>query len=70
MNKTSKNTKGFTLSEVLIALGIVGIIATMTIPALMKSASDKETVTKVKNIYSTLSAATDKIIAEEGPISS
>ena len=69
MNKTSKNTKGFTLSEVLIALGIVGIIATMTIPALMKSASDKETVTKVNNIYSTLSAATNKIVNDEGPIS-
>ena len=69
MNKTSKNTKGFTLSEVLITLGIVGIIASMTIPALIKKTSDKETVTELNNIYSTLSAATNKIVNDEGPIS-
>ncbi len=32
-----KNLKGFTLAEVLITLGIIGVVAAMTIPALMNN---------------------------------
>ena len=31
------NLKGFTLAEVLITLGIIGVVAAMTIPALMNN---------------------------------
>lgn len=51
MNKN----KGFTLAEVLITLGIIGVVAAMTIPALVNKYQEKVTVTKVKKMFSTLS---------------
>lgn len=43
------NKKGFTLAELLIALGIIGAIAAMTIPSLMTSVNNKILATKLKN---------------------
>ena len=37
MKKDFNKKFGFTLSEVLITLGIVGIVAALTIPAIMKN---------------------------------
>lgn len=70
MKKNNKIRAGFTLAEVLITLGIVGVIAAMTIPTLMNKTNDKETVVRLKKAYSALLSATESIIAEEGPISS
>ena len=39
---------GFTLAEVLITLGIIGIVAAMTLPALVGKYKDKVLVTQVK----------------------
>ncbi len=47
----------FTLAETLITLGVIGIVAAMTIPNLVQSYQEKVTVTKVKKMYSTLSQA-------------
>lgn len=47
--------KGFTLAEVLITLGIIGIIAAMTLPALVQKQNDIATVSKLKKYYSVLS---------------
>ncbi len=47
----------FTLAETLITLGVIGIIAAMTIPNLVQSYNEKVTVTKVKKMYSILSNA-------------
>lgn len=44
--------KGFTLAEVLITLGIIGIVAAMTLPSLINDYRDKEIVTKVRKTYS------------------
>lgn len=41
--------KAFTLSEVLITLGIIGIIAAMTLPSLVGRYQEKVTVTRLKN---------------------
>jgi prepilin-type N-terminal cleavage/methylation domain-containing protein len=49
--------KGFTLAEVLITLGIIGVVAALTIPALITSYQEKVTVTKLKKVYSMLSQA-------------
>ncbi len=49
--------KGFTLSEVLITLGIIGIVAAMTLPTLIQRNQEKVTVTKLKKMYSILSQA-------------
>ena len=59
-------TYGFTLAEVLITLVIIGVIAAMTIPTLINKTNNHEYVSRLKKTYSTLSQATNRIIAEEG----
>lgn len=46
------NVNGFTLAEVLITLGIIGVIAAMTLPALVGKYKEKVLVTQVKKTYS------------------
>ena len=48
---------GFTLAEVLITLGIIGVVAAMTIPNLIQNIKDKETYTKLKATQSILTNA-------------
>lgn len=57
---------GFTLAEILITLGIIGVIATLTIPALMNSTNNKETVTSLKKAYSLLSQAYTMAVKDNG----
>lgn len=45
---------GFTLAEVLITLGIIGIVAAMTIPTLIKNTQDLELKTAYKKAYADL----------------
>ena len=54
----ANNTKrGFTLAEVLITLGIIGIVAAMTIPTLMTNYKKARTVAILKENYSILQQA-------------
>lgn len=48
---------GFTLAEVLITLGIIGVVAAMTLPALIQKQNEKATVTALKKFYSSISQA-------------
>lgn len=50
MTKQTYKNSGFTLSEVLITLGIIGIAAAMTMPVLTGKYQEKTTVTRVKKI--------------------
>ena len=47
--------KGFTLAEVLITLGIIGVVCTLTLPSLIEKHQKQVTVSKLKKIYSVLS---------------
>ena len=49
--------KGFTLAEVLITLGIIGIVAALTLPSLVSNYRKKVTAAKLKQTYSILSNA-------------
>lgn len=49
--------KGFTLAEVLITLGIIGIVSAMTIPALMTNMRRKQATVKLKKFHSTMKQA-------------
>lgn len=49
--------KGFTLAEVLITLGIIGVVAALTMPSLIASHKEKATVARLKKVYSTLENA-------------
>lgn len=64
VNLMFKKRRGFTLAEVLITLGIIGIIAALTIPTLMNNAQDNEFHTAAKKAYSVLAQATQKILYE------
>lgn len=55
--KVVKFYSGFTLAEVLITLGIIGIIAAITIPSLINNTDEVATITALKKSYSTLSNA-------------
>ena len=46
--------KGFTLAEVLITLGIIGVVAALTLPSLIQSYEKKVTATRLKKFYSTM----------------
>ena len=47
----------FTLAEVLITLGIIGIVAAMTMPALMTKTRDRELVSRTKKTFSNIQNA-------------
>ncbi len=49
--------KGFTLAEVLITLGIIGVVAAMTIPTLIANTHKRQYTTALKKAISTLSNA-------------
>ncbi len=49
--------KGFTLAEVLITLAIIGVVATMTLPALMTNTAEQQAKTALKKGISTLTDA-------------
>ena len=52
--------KAFTLAETLIVIGIIGVVAALTLPNLNHATGDKERVTRVKKIYSALTEAVDR----------
>ena len=51
------NKTGFTLAEVLITLGIIGIVSALTMPVLIGNYQKRQTVTQLKKVYSELSQA-------------
>lgn len=57
MSKKLKTCKriAFTLAEVLITLGIIGVVAAMTLPALIGKYEKMVTVNKLKRSYTTIS---------------
>lgn len=59
--------KGFTLAEVLITLGIIGVVAAMTIPGLMYKTNTKKLETGFKLAYSMLSQSTRMVNDQIGP---
>lgn len=57
--------KGFTLAEILITLGIVGVVAVLTVPAVMRGYNNKLYVTQLSKAYSQLTDATLAIMEDE-----
>ena len=57
---------GFTLAEVLITLGIIGVVAAMTLPALIQNNNAKALHTALLKNYSVLQSALQKASYEQG----
>lgn len=57
--------KGFTLSEVLITLGVVGIVAVLTIPGVMKNYQNRMYTAQLQKVYSQISDAVQAIMSDE-----
>lgn len=59
-----KQNIAFTLAEVLITLGIIGVVAALTIPVLMKNTNDLELKTQYKKELSSISQAVKMMAAD------
>ena len=62
-HETLKNN-GFTLAEVLITLGIIGVVSALTIPSLVQKYNDRVTINKLKKIYSIYCQAYQRAITD------
>lgn len=60
------NSKGFTLAEVLITLGIIGVVAAITLPSLIANYQKKLTVTKLHQAYNFLQQVFENAQVEYG----
>lgn len=57
---------GFTLAEVLITLGVIGVVAAIIIPILMNSTQNKELVSAYKKAYSVANQAYTEAVTDNG----
>ncbi len=53
LNKKNREG-GFTLAEVLITLGIIGVVAALTLPSLISNYRERELITRIKRTYSNI----------------
>lgn len=64
----NRTKSAFTLAEVLITLGIIGVVASLTMPSLNQKLQDQRNMSALKKGYSVLQQATNLAISEhEGP---
>lgn len=63
-----KKNRAFTLAEVLVTVGIIGVVAAMTLPSVITNYQKKQTVAKLKKVYTTLMQATEFAKREYGDI--
>ncbi len=57
--------RGFTMAEVLITIGIIGLVAAMTLPAVINNAKNKELEVAFRKQYSLLSQAINYLQAQD-----
>lgn len=57
MKKIQNTIKGFTLAEVLITLGVIGIVASLTMPTLLQNTKKSEATARLKKFISLINQA-------------
>ena len=65
----NKHKLAFTLAEVLITLGVIGVVASITMPTVIKEYQKHITVSKLKKAYTNLQNAIQMSISENGDMS-
>ena len=58
---------GFTLAEVLITLGIIGVVAALTLPTLIQNYKNQEVESKLQKIYTVMNQAIAMSEIDNGP---
>ena len=66
MNKNKFGKNSFTLSETLITIVILGIIAVVVVPSIINNYQKRLTITKLKKAYATLEVAAANIAGNTG----
>lgn len=65
MYRISKKT-GFTLAEVLITLGIIGVVAVLVIPLIYNNSEEVELRARAKKAYNIITSATNQLTFDNG----
>ena len=60
------NYKAFTLAEVLITLSILGVVAAITVPQIVRYQSERAAITKMRKAISTYERLANEYIAQTG----
>ncbi len=68
MKKGTKRKVAFTLAEVLITLGIIGVVSAITIPTLIQNYKKHEATSRLKKFYSAMSQAVLLSENDNGPV--
>ena len=56
---------GFTLSEVLVTLGIIGVVSAMTVPSLMNNYQRQSYVTQLHKVYNEFLQVFERYMADQ-----
>lgn len=70
MLKKHTRFPAFTLAEVLITLGIIGVVAAIILPVIVNKINEKSTITALKKVQSTLSSAYALAVQDNGTVDS
>lgn len=66
LTKSATRSLAFTLAEVLITLGIIGVVAAMTLPTVINNTQDKQFKTAFKKQFSIISQAFQMVYLDDG----
>lgn len=66
MNKGLISLKSFTLAEVLITLGIIGVVAAITLPTIVSNYQKTQYVTGLKKAYTEFNQVLKQMAADKG----
>lgn len=67
--KILNRKSAFTLAEVLVTLGIIGVVSSMTLPTLMKNHQRQVYVTQLHKVYNEISQAVDMYVTNNNYVS-
>ncbi len=67
-NHLSSCGKAFTLAEVLVTLGIIGVVSAMTVPSLMQNHQRKTYVTQMHKFYNELQQAAQQYMTDRNAV--
>ena len=67
-NNNPSKKYAFTLAEVLITIGVIGVVAAMVMPGIVENVQERILIVKLKQTYSILSNGLKRMTAENGTI--